>query len=478
MHRRTGVVLAILLWGSTVGVAVGDDLPPASAETETAADDILALVNAVLEHHFRPPTKQEMVLEAVRSLAKATPAEVPDEADLAREISMAADDAALREIVRSACRRLREANASAPSDLYVAIAGEGVFEAAPFGGSVATAKDQDVNEQFAANRYVGIGIALKMEESEPRRPAIAAIVPGGPCAAAGIPEGARFLEIDEWSTEGQSLEEVVDRIRGPEGTDVTLVMQFPDEDEPRRVILKRGVVPMKSVSVTEPNGERRAVVSVRIARLSSSVPHELRDLASRIGTPREIRIDLSGVDQGTVHNAILIADEILDSGTIGFVVERGSRRRIEAQPGALFENIPITVIVGRNTSGPAEWLAQSLIENGRATAAGEPSAGAAVGMSVHPLPGGRMVVQIPTQRLLSPSEKPLLASLERRSLRPMGSSGADQEFPGRILPPAPSKVDLQEFLRRRQDSTPDLLEQFLKPFTQPARAASPEPAQP
>lgn len=82
----------------------------------------------------------------------------------------------------------------------------------------------------------------------------------------------------------------------------------------------------------------------------------------------DLRQSMRGPGSAGGHPAVLLADELLDSGTIGRRVRLASREvTYRAEPGSLFPGWPIAVLVDRGTSDHAEWVAAARKENRRAT---------------------------------------------------------------------------------------------------------------
>ena len=77
-----------------------------------------------------------------------------------------------------------------------------------------------------------------------------------------------------------------------------------------------------------------------------------------------------------VHSAVLVADSLLEQGTIGRVRTTRGQTTYQADSDALFRGWPIAVLVDQNTAGAAEWLAAALQDNHRAVVVGSPSRGA------------------------------------------------------------------------------------------------------
>ena len=103
---------------------------------------------------------------------------------------------------------------------------EGLLADVPGGAQLMTAKESKVAESMAGNRYVGIHVALGMDDKE-KRPTMHDVFAGGPADRAGVKKGDLLEEVDGVDTKGMKLREVVDRLRGDEGTDVTIKVRQP-----------------------------------------------------------------------------------------------------------------------------------------------------------------------------------------------------------------------------------------------------------
>ena len=102
-----------------------------------------------------------------------------------------------------------------------------------------SAKGSRVMEQFEGNRYVGIHIALGMNDQE-KRPLIRDVIEGGPADRAGVKKDDLIELIDGVDTKGMDLREAVDRLRGQEGTDVTIKVRQPKINNSRTYTITRG----------------------------------------------------------------------------------------------------------------------------------------------------------------------------------------------------------------------------------------------
>jgi hypothetical protein len=103
------------------------------------------------------------------------------------------------------------------------------------------------------------------------------------------------------------------------------------------------------------------------------------------------------VNEATVHAAVLVADGLLERGTIGSVRTARGETTYQADSDALFRGWPMAVLVDPATSGAAEWLAAALQDNHRAVIVGSPTRSAR--KVVARPPGAPQIEEDPGDRL-------------------------------------------------------------------------------
>ena len=103
----------------------------------------------------------------------------------------------------------------------------------------------------------------------------------------------------------------------------------------------------------------KPIAFVQIGELVGSTPHELRKVAKQLeseGT-KAIIFDLRGLWSNSTHTALLLADYLLDQGTIGRVRTNKGTTTYRADADALFRGWPLALLVDRQTSGAwSGWL--------------------------------------------------------------------------------------------------------------------------
>ncbi len=357
---------------------------PAPAMPAELARHVQEITDTVLEHHIDPPARQQMVLSGIKAMYRA--AGVSGPSGLGGRVSAVSTPEQLATLLREVWPKTT-AKAVAVKALEDALL-EGLVAAVPGDTELMSAKDARVAEQMAGNRYVGIHITLGMDDKE-QRPMIPSVFPGGPAGRAGIQAGAIIEEIDGADTKGMKLREAVDRLRGDEGTDVTVKIRQPKETKSRTLKITRGQLSHATIvgfgASPADEGKLRLdapdpIGYLKITEITASTPHELRKLAQRMEGEgmRALVLDLRGIRSSgsAVHPAVLLADSLLERGAIGRVRTARGETTYQADADALFRGRPIAVLVDQETSGTAEWLAAALQDNHRAVLVGGATAGA------------------------------------------------------------------------------------------------------
>lgn len=421
--------------------SLADEVP-----SEVLACEAQAITDVVLEHHVDPPTRQEMWLAGVKAMLAE--AGITHRAGLSAQISQLTTPAQFAEFVKRLWSQEEvlkgEQSASALRQAFV----NGVLAIVPGDSQLISAKELVLQEQFQANLYVGTGIAIGQDESN-EYPQIVTVIPGGPMERAGGRRGDLIEKIDNRETKGMSVNQVVDLLRGDEGTKVDLVLRASAE-KPRTLTVTQGHVILDTLA-----GLRKAddnikwdyridadspIRYVKIKQIGGSTVHELQQLERRFrheGTQAVI-LDLRDSDGDNLHHVVLLADALLDGGLIGRV---RMPRRVEvfrADRECLFRDLPVAVLVDSNTSGGAEWIAAAVQDNQAGIIVGEPTAGA---WHVHftiPLPALNSGLSMRTGIFERPRATAVLSSRDQNapaSRLPGSAKAPTGVTPDRRIPP-------------------------------------------
>ncbi len=430
-----GLVGVLLICGS-FRQAAADSKGPTEAKLESPQElgkHIQDLTDTVLQHHLDPPARQQMVLAGIKGLYQAAGLPVP--AGLSRRVSALTTPDQLTALLVELWPA-KPAKAIRTGDLGEALV-NGLLASVPGGVEIVPAKEHEVQEQFQGNRYVGIHIQVRYDEKE-KRTIIAGIVPGGPADRAGMKQDDRIEQIDGVDTKDLTLRQVVDRLRGANGTDVRVTVRQPKE-QARTLKATRGPLFIPTITGVhkKSSGEwdhhltgAESVGYLRIREISASTPHELREVAQGLdgANLQALIIDLRGLSSSRLHPTVLLADSLLDHGRIGRVREAERVMTYDATPDALFRKLPLAVLVDQETAQTAEWLAAALQDNHRAVLVGTTTQGARI----------------------QPRQQPKLSDTgDLRSTVPVGNgtwyltlvTGKLERGDGRPLTPSPSLLD-------------------------------------
>src|SRR5262245_48891766 len=167
-----------------------------SIEPRAFADRVLVTTDLVLDRHLDPPTRQSMILAVVKALANRVNQPIP--AGLSRRISELAKPDEFTTLLQDVWA---QANSSgkATSDQLQTAAFDGLRSVVPGNPRIIPMKELKVEERLAANRYVGIGIQLSLDE-QTNLPVITVPFARGPAHLAGVKPDDRILQIDGAST--------------------------------------------------------------------------------------------------------------------------------------------------------------------------------------------------------------------------------------------------------------------------------------
>ena len=274
------------------------------------------------------------------------------------------------------------------------------------------AKDHDVEEQLNGNRYVGVGVNLSMNDSS-RPPVFVMIRPGGPADRGGLKPNTYIHEIDGRSTEKVPQETILDWIRGPIGSDVTLKVSSDQSKEQRLVTLTRGLVRVESLKDRHRGSLRRDTIRfdrrepigwITVETINGSTLHEFR-IAEHQAKEDGIRVLVLDFRQtyhgiNDLHRASLVADGFLDGGAIWEKADRRADSRIEnADRECLFRDVLLVVVVDQTTSPTHCAIAAALQDAGRAKLVGEAPGFNGVISSTVRLSGVPYSLTMPTIRL-------------------------------------------------------------------------------
>ncbi len=195
-------------------------------------------------------------------------------------------------------------------------------------------------------------------------------LPNSPAASAGLAPGDVLISVNGENIEGWGLIELVSKVRGPEGTVVTLGIIRSNAAIPIEIEVKRGRITMESVywSLTE---DKIAYVKLRAfyANSDEALSAVLNEIQVR--KARGIILDLRNNPGGYLETVSRITSEFLSDGLVAYEKGPDGKKKdwkIKGKGQAL--DIPLVIIVNGFSASASEVLTGALQDNGRATIVG------------------------------------------------------------------------------------------------------------
>ena len=239
---------------------------------------------------------------------------------------------------------------------------------------------------------------------------------GSPAARAGIRPGDVIYTIDKEPVYDLTLGEAEQKLRGPVGSEVRLVLRRGTE-KPFDLSLKREAHKLETVVGRVESGN---VGYLRIAGFDGGTQAALtaavQDLRQKIGSKLVgFILDLRNNPGGGFDAAVAVADAFIDKGDIVVVKGRkpASLKRIAATPGDLAKGLPLVALVNGGTAREAELVAGALQDNHRAVLLGSKTFGDSSIERVNPLLSNG-AIRLTTARFMTPTGR----ETQGRGLKP------------------------------------------------------------
>lgn len=240
----------------------------------------------------------------------------------------------------------------------------------------------------SSGSFGGIGAVLTPHDRNTGKGVeILTVYANSPAEGAGLRRGDVFVEVDGVDVRDMTTSEVADVVRGPDGTQVQLLMQRPGEEEHIAFEITRGTIQVIDVSSKLlPDGVGYVALSSFNNRLLTDQMVEQIDELILSGA-KSLVLDLRDNPGGLLPQAVYVADEFLDEGPIVFQRSRGVTQLYAAAQRGSYD-LPLVVLINGNSASASEIVAGALQQSGRATVIGEQTFGKGVGQTVISLSDG------------------------------------------------------------------------------------------
>ena len=258
--------------------------------------------------------------------------------------------------------------------------------------------------------FGGLGIEVTMEEGLIK---VVAPIDETPAAKAGVMANDIITHLDDEAVQGLTLNQAVEKMRGPVKTNIKLKIMRKGQDKPVEVSITRDVIRVQAVRWRM---EADDVAVIRITQFNEQTTENLKRAISDVTTKsgdklKGFIIDLRNNPGGLLEQAISVSDAFLDKGEIVSTRGRNAEetQRYNARSGDLTRNKSLIVLINGGSASASEIVAGALQDHKRATVIGTRSFGKGSVQTIIPLGSGNGALRLTTARYFTPSGRSIQA---------------------------------------------------------------------
>lgn len=261
---------------------------------------------------------------------------------------------------------------------------------------------QDMQVQ-TRGEFGGLGIEVTMEDGLVK---VVSPIDDTPAYKAGVLAGDLIVQIDGEQVQGLTLNEAVEKMRGPVKTDIIVTILREGTAEPFDITITRDIIRIRSVRWREEDDVGYVRVTQFNEQTFDGLKQGIEETTKNIGEDKikGYIIDLRNNPGGLLDQAISVSDAFLDRGEI--VSTRGRNadetQRFNARAGDLTDGKPVIVLVNGGSASASEIVAGALQDHRRATILGTRSFGKGSVQTIIPL-GANGAIRLTTARYYTPS---------------------------------------------------------------------------
>ena len=253
--------------------------------------------------------------------------------------------------------------------------------------------------------FGGLGIEVTQENGFVK---VVSPIDDTPADKAGVQAGDFITKVDGESTLGKTLDEAVDKMRGPVGSEIIITIVREGIDEPFDISIIRDTIEIKAVKART---EGKTIV-LRVSSFTSKTYPNLKDSLEKeikssggLENINGVVVDLRNNPGGLLNQAIRVSDAFLNSGEIVSTRGRGTRdsERYNATPGDLTNGKPVVVLINGGSASASEIVAGALQDHQRAIIVGTKSFGKGSVQTIIPLSSDGAAMRLTTARYYTPS---------------------------------------------------------------------------
>jgi len=259
--------------------------------------------------------------------------------------------------------------------------------------------------------FGGLGIEVTMEDGLIK---VVAPIDETPAAKAGVMANDIITKLDDDQVQGLTLNQAVEKMRGPVNTKIKLTIMRKGQDKPVEVSITRDVIRVRAVR-SQVEGDD--VGYIRMTQFNEQTTEGLKkaitDINAKISKEKlkGYVLDLRNNPGGLLDQAISVSDAFLQKGEIVSTRGRNTEetQRFNARAGDLTNGKPVIVLINGGSASASEIVAGALQDHRRATVIGSRSFGKGSVQTIIPLGSGNGALRLTTARYFTPSGRSIQA---------------------------------------------------------------------
>ena len=220
--------------------------------------------------------------------------------------------------------------------------------------------------------YVGIGVVVGMDDD--KSVTVISPIDGSPGQKAGLISGDKILQVDGKEITDLSLEEVVAKIKGDEGTTVTLSIQRKDSEELLEKEITRQEIVMKSVTSQVLEGD---IGYLTITQFESYTSEEFEENLNSLLSQniKGLIVDVRDNPGGMMDTVVEIVDRLIGESVIVYTQDKAGNKEYMKSDGKTKLDLPMVTLINEGSASASEIFAGSLQDTKSATIVGTTSFG-------------------------------------------------------------------------------------------------------
>jgi carboxyl-terminal processing protease len=259
--------------------------------------------------------------------------------------------------------------------------------------------------------FGGLGIEVTQEDGLVK---VVSPIDETPAAKAGILANDIITHLDDEPIQGLTLNQAVEKMRGPVNTKIKLKIMRKGQDKPIEVTIVREIIRVRSVRFNK-DGDDVGYIKVTQfnEQTTDGLKKALNELTSQISNEKlkGFVLDLRNNPGGLLDQAISVSDAFLEKGEIVSTRGRNAEetQRFNARAGDLTHGKPLIVLINGGSASASEIVAGALQDHRRATIVGTRSFGKGSVQTIIPLGSGNGALRLTTARYFTPSGRSIQA---------------------------------------------------------------------